>query len=386
MQTAIIPKKPPTPAVARRLAAKPPVKAPAKGFPASKKSRRLTAAEVETFGAELDALQREIMASLGAREADYIRRVRDAVRYTEIGGRALLMAGWFPPAWILGTGLLSFSKIVDNMELGHNVMHGQYDWLNEPSLRGDTYEWDAACDGDAWRHYHNYVHHTFTNIETVDRDIGYAAIRIFASQPWKPHHLVQPVTAVFLALLFQWGVALHDLEVEGIPTGETTLADLRRKLPPVARKALRQLGKDYLFFPALAGPAFLPVAAGNLTANLVRNLWTFAIIFCGHFTADAETFPAESVEDERRGAWYLRQIRGSSNLAGGSWFHFMSGNLSHQIEHHLFPAMPALRYADAAPKVREVCEKYGQNYNSGPFATQLATVAARIVTYAWPFA
>jgi len=338
------------------------------------------------IGAELDALRAEVIAGLGEREARYVRRVQEIVRYTEIGGRGLLVVGWLPPAWLAGTSLLAFSKIVDNMELGHNVMHGQYDWLNEPALRGDTYEWDNACDGDAWRHYHNYVHHTFTNVSEVDRDIGYSMVRIFPSQPWQAHHLVQPISTIFLALLFQWGVALHDLEVEGIPSGKTTVADLRRKLPPVIRKALRQLGKDYLLFPALAGPGFLPVAAGNLTANLARNLWAFAIIFCGHFTADAETFPADSLDDERRGAWYLRQIRGSSNLDGGSWFHFMSGNLSHQIEHHLFPAMPAVRYVDAAPRVRAICEKYGQHYNTGPFARQLGTVAARILRYALPSA
>src|SRR6185295_19891672 len=131
----------------------------------SRLSRGLAPAEREAFGAELDALRSEVMASLGENEAMYIRRVQAIVRYTEVGGRGLLFVGWLPPAWLAGTGLLAFSKIVDNMELGHNVMHGQYDWMNEPSLRGDTYEWDAACDGDAWRHYHNYVHHTFTNIE-----------------------------------------------------------------------------------------------------------------------------------------------------------------------------------------------------------------------------
>ena len=79
------------------------------------------------------------------------------------------------------------------------------------------------------------------------------------------------------------------------------------------------------------------------------------IIFCGHFTADAETFPKSSVVNESRGGWYLRQVRGSSNIAGGRLLDVMSGNLSHQIEHHLFPDLPANRYAEMGPGVRRIC-------------------------------
>jgi linoleoyl-CoA desaturase len=152
----------------------------------------------------------------------------------------------------------------------------------------------------------------------------------------------------------------------------------------VLTKLLRQFAKDFVVFPVLAGPSFLPVLAGNVTANLLRDLWTFAIIFCGHFTADAETFPESVLDGETRGGWYVRQVRGSSNLDGGPLFHFLTGNLSHQIEHHLFPDVPAIRYADMAERVRETCARYGQNYNTGSFWSQFTTVVARIVRYSFP--
>jgi NADPH-dependent stearoyl-CoA 9-desaturase len=353
-------------------------------LPASPRHRALTRADLDAIGAELDALRSEVVASLGEREASYIRQVQAIVRYTEIAGRGLLFAGWLPPAWLAGTSLLAVSKIVDNMELGHNVMHGQYDWMNEPTLRGDTYEWDNACEGDAWRHSHNYLHHTFTNVEGRDRDIGYGFLRLFPTQPWQPLHLIQPAIAVGLAVLFQWGVALHDLELDRVVRGKVPAEKLAREAAPVLRKGLRQLAKDYVLFPVLAGPAFLPVLTGNLVANLARNLWTFGIIFCGHFTADVETFPETVLENESRGAWYVRQMRGSSNLTGGPFFHFLSGNLSHQIEHHLFPDVPAVRYADMAERVRDLCERYGQYYNTGSFWSQFTSVVARIVRYALP--
>ena len=30
-------------------------------------------------------------------------------------------------------------------------------------------------------------------------------------------------------------------------------------------------------------------------------------------------------------------------------------DLSHQIEHHMFPDLPAARYPEMAPRVREIC-------------------------------
>jgi linoleoyl-CoA desaturase len=126
------------------------------------------------------------------------------------------------------------------------------------------------------------------------------------------------------------------------------------------------------------------VLLGNLGANLIRNLWTFAVIFCGHFTADAEVFPESVVEGESRGHWYMRQLRGSSNIEGSPLFHFMTGNLSHQIEHHLFPDIPARRYAEIAPRVRAIAGRYGQRYNTGSFVGQLWSVVKRIVVHSLP--
>lgn len=347
-------------------------------------SRRLSPEEVEAFGAELDALRNEIMAQVGAREAAYIRRTQALVRYTEIGGRALLFAGWLPPAWLAGAGLLGLSKIVENMELAHNVMHGQYDWLNDPSLRGDTYDWDNACDSDAWRHSHNYMHHTFTNVRGKDRDVGYGLLRMFPEQKWSPKYLAQPVNAFMLAAFFEWFVAVHDLEIDRAVAGKKKWREVLRELPPVLRKGARQAGKDYVLFPVMAGPAFLPVFTGNLAANFMRNFWAFAIIFCGHFTEDVTLFEPETLAGETRGAWYLRQLHGSGNLEGGKLLHFMSGNLSHQIEHHLFPDVPAVRYAEMAGRVREICENYGQRYNTGSFAKQFTGVLKRIAHHTLP--
>ena len=142
--------------------------------------------------------------------------------------------------------------------------------------------------------------------------------------------------------------------------------------------------KDYVAFPLLAGPFAPLVFAGNLTANLIRNVWSYMIIFCGHFPEDVQEFTIEETKDETRGMWYFRQILGSANLTGGKLFHILTGNLSFQIEHHLFPDIPAHRHAEISAEVQEICERYGVPYNKGPLPTQFATVVRKIVKLALP--
>jgi fatty acid desaturase len=270
------------------------------------------------------------------------------------------------------------------MEIGHNVMHGQYDWTKDPQLASHDYEWDHACPGSDWRHTHNYEHHTYTNIVGKDRDVGYGFLRVCEEQGWHPRHLAQPLVALSLAFNFQWGVATHHLHVDEFLAGRMSLAELRTRARPFVAKVRWQLLKDYAVFPALALWNAPRVAAGNWLANTARNLWTFAVIFCGHFPEGVAVFREEDTRDESRGEWYLRQLGGSANIEGGSRFHLMTGHLSHQIEHHLFPDLPASRYPEIAPRVRAICERYGQVYSTGSFGRQLRSVAGRLLRLSLP--
>ncbi|MCU1371604.1 MAG: fatty acid desaturase [Ilumatobacteraceae bacterium] len=341
--------------------------------------------QIDALGAELDDLRARTVADLGERDRAYLQSVVRAQRGLEFAGRALLFAGFLPPAWVGGTTALALSKILDNMEIGHNVMHGQYDFLQDPAFQGTTFEWDTSCPGDQWRHSHNYRHHTFTNIIGEDRDIGYGVIRIDEGKPWKPKDLGNPLYALLLATFFQYGVMLHDLEVENLAKGRTTWSDTEQLRSEMARKLASQTLKDYVLWPVLTGPSAPFTLAGNAVANLARNLWSFTIIFCGHFPDGVETFTKEEAADESRGGWYLRQLLGSANIEGGPLFHVMSGNLSHQIEHHLFPDIPAHRYPEMAVEVREICERYGLPYNTGGLAQQFGSVVSKIVRFALPW-
>ena len=347
-------------------------------------SRTLTNDETDAFGRELDALGREVAADLGQRDVAHIRAVIRVARQTEAGGRLLLHFGLDPVSFAAGVAALSTSKILENMEIGHNVMHGQYDWTRDPELDSLRYDWDNVCAAGDWRHSHNYEHHTFTNVLGRDRDIGYGFLRVTPEQPWNVTHLVQPISASMLALLFQWGVAVHDLRLDETLSGKQPLRVLWKRGSPFARKAVWQLAKDYAFYPALALANAPRVAAGNFLANGARNLWTFAIIFCGHFPDGVRMYREDETRDESRGAWYVRQLNGSANIEGGRAFHILTGHLSHQIEHHLFPDVPARRYAEMAPRVREIATRYGQHYNTGSFWRQFTSVVRRIFVHSLP--
>ena len=350
----------------------------------------LTPEALARFGSEIDALRERTVATLGERDARYIRRIHAAVRWSEVLGRGLLMAGlvvpgeWLWVTWLAGALVLAASKILDNMELGHNVMHGQFDWMGDPHYKGKQFEWDIVGTSDNWRKTHNFKHHTYTNVHGMDDDIGYDVLRLFPEQKWHPAALFQPLYAVIFALLFQWGVAIQDLRVGRVFIGRITWAQLAREAAPTLRKSRRQLLKDYLIFPLLGAPIFWQIFLGNLVANGLRNLWTYTVIFCGHFTTHVQTFPKAIVKNETRPQWYLRQILGSSNLTGSKALHIFTGNLSHQIEHHLFPDVPANRYADMAPVVREICQRYGIRYNTGSMVKQFSQVIWRIVRHSFP--
>jgi NADPH-dependent stearoyl-CoA 9-desaturase len=344
----------------------------------------LTPKQIESFGEELDAIRQRVVADLGERDADYIRKVIRAQRGLEAAGRGLMFVGFLPPAWLGGVTALSLSKILDNLEIGHNVMHGQYDWMNDPELSSKGFEWDTACPGDQWRHSHNYMHHTHTNIVGKDRDIGYGVLRMSDDQRWHPYYLGNPVYAALLAIFFQYGVAMHDLELERVTAGKARLSDKRDMLRSIWGKVRQQTLKDYGLFPLLTGPSAPLTLAGNATANLTRNLWSFTIIFCGHFPDGTQEFTEEETAEETRGQWYYRQLLGSANLSGGKLFHVLSGNLSFQIEHHLFPDIPAHRYAEISVEVREICARYGIPYNAGPLHKQFGSVVRKIARLALP--
>jgi fatty acid desaturase len=396
---------------------------------------RLSDEQLEEIGREFDELHDEVRGDLGDRDARYIRGIIALQRRLALLGRAELVASRSKVAWAVGMATLSTAKILENMEIGHNVMHGQWDWMNDPVINSQVWDWDTASTKEAWKHSHNYIHHTYTNILGKDRDLGYEIMRIDPHQRWHPVYLFQPLYNILLMLVFEWGVAVHDLDFTAIRAGEKSMSKVREELKGIAGKARLQIQKDYVAWPLLSAAISTGVEAGvnallerrrgrrerasrrlrdafgrlrrspepprfspsdsfrrtymatlwaDVAANVVRNVWSNAIIFCGHFPDQTYVFSEEEVRDEQPGGRYVRQLIGAANIEGSPFFHVMSGNLGYQVEHHLYPDMPSSRYGEIAPRVREICKEYGLPYNTGPFRKQWGGVQRTILRLAFP--
>jgi linoleoyl-CoA desaturase len=106
---------------------------------------------------------------------------------------------------------------------------------------------------------------------------------------------------------------------------------------------------------------------------------------CGHFPEGVETFEQTELDDaETRGQWYLRQMLGSANISGNRLLHILAGNLSHQIEHHLFPDLPSNRYAEIAPRVRDLFERYNLRYHVAPLPRQVGSAWHKVLRLSLP--
>ncbi|WP_207838719.1 fatty acid desaturase family protein [Williamsia soli] len=344
----------------------------------------LTDMDVKALGDELDSIRSDIEDDRGVRDARYIRRAIALQRGLEVCARATLMGSRRRPLWLLGTALLSSSKIIENMELAHNISHGQWDWMNDPEIHSITWEWDQVGPSSQWKRAHNYTHHIYTNIVGMDDDIGFGILRMTRDVPWRPANLLQPFANIVLAVTFEWGIARHDLDAQKKVDGVGPHERGSRATTIFYRKIGRQLGKDFVLFPALAGRSWKTTVTANAAANLIRNLWAYLVIFCGHFPDGAEKFTVEHYETETKPEWYLRQMLGSANFRAGPVMAFMSGNLCYQIEHHLFPDLPSNRYVEIAQRVEELCDKYDLPYTTGSLGRQYWSALRTIHKLALP--
>lgn len=361
----------------------------------------LTDEDIAEIGRRLEEIEKRHRATLGDADVRYIRTLLRVQRGLDLSARTAIALS---PAMLLpAAAALGIAKILENLEIGHNVMHGQWDWMNDPEVHSSTWEWDNVGPSSGWKHTHNVTHHTYTNIVGMDNDVGYGVLRVTRDRRWQPYHLAQPLTNVLLASLFQWAVGFYDVELGAYFAGKRSWAQTKVKLDETLAKVRKQTTKDYVAFPLVAAGVSAVVAAATgkpllraayrgatragqaaLIGNYMRNLWAYAVIFCGHFPDDVETFTKRTLDNESRAEWYLRQMLGSANFRGGKLLTIMSGNLNYQIEHHLWPDMPSNRYAAMGTEVEALAREYGLPYNTASFPRQFLQVQRTLLKLSLP--
>jgi len=343
-----------------------------------------------SFVAELDELKQRVRARIGADDVAYVTELDRISRATEIVGRALIYTSLEPIAFLVGVGALWIHKQLQTAEIGHSALHGAWDGLpGGERFASETFRWDAPVDEESWRYAHNVRHHGSTNVAGRDPDIRFGPARLTEQTPYSPWHLLAipfVLTVLcpnFLPVINAHVTGLDDVFANnGRPEKLDFLPDrswksVRGAAKRAFRKYIPYYLKEYVFFPACAGPFFWKVMLGNWLAETTRNVYTAATILCGHVGDDVASFPA-GTRACSRGEWCAMQVEASQNFEVSLPVSILCGALDRQIEHHLFPTLPPQRLREIAPLVRSICARYGVRYRTDTWASTLGKALSHI--------
>lgn len=334
------------------------------------------------LGLELDALKARVMASIGADDVRYVKRLDAASKALEVVGRGLIHVSLDPATFGAGVIALWLHKQLQAIEIGHTALHGAYDKLPDAErYASKTFAWDIPIDEESWRDGHNLKHHGHTNIAGRDPDIDFGPIRLTERTPHAAHHRRQLLTT--LLLLFPNFTAFMNPHFTGLtevyrrhqrrptdPQPDQSPAAKRRAWQRTLRKYVPYYLKNYVAFPALAGPLWPKVLVGNWLAETLRDVYSAATIMCGHVGPEVASWP-EGAKPSGRGAWYAMQLEATNNFRVPAPFDVLCGGLEHQIEHHLFPTLPPQRLRQIAPEVETIAKRHGFAYRNASWGKTL---------------
>ncbi len=342
------------------------------------------------FGEELDALKKRTYAKVGAEDVARVRRLDRFSHAMEIVGRVLIHVSPEPITFGLGVVALWLHKQLQATEIGHTALHGAYDGLpGAENYQSKTFRWDVPIDEESWLSGHNVRHHGNTNVAGRDPDIHFGPVRLTQQTPHASHHRWQvPFTVFWLFPSFAFLMNLHFTGLNdayfsnGLPSDMDVLPDrskasVRLAWKKTLRKYVPYYFKNYVFFPALAGPMFWKVLLGNMLAETMRDIYSAATIFCGHVGPETKSYPL-GTRAKSRGQWYAMQIEATNNFEVSRPISILCGGLDRQIEHHLFPSLPPERLREIAPEVRAICEKHGVAYRTDTWGRTLKNALAHV--------
>ncbi|MBD8526714.1 fatty acid desaturase family protein [Pseudomarimonas arenosa] len=356
----------------------------------------LPAIDQAAFRAEIDALRAELNANLGPADLVHLRKMQRWGRLCSLFGYAT--------AWIMinpiSAILIGLGQSARWTMIAHHVLHRGYDRVpgtpRALTSKGFAQGWRRFLDWpewihpQAWNYEHNRLHHFHTG-ELHDPDLV-------------EHHswllrlpvLPMPLKALLIAVLMStwkwlyyapntywaWRQGLANKRQAQLNAAEVAEEDVsnawrllypgERLLLPLTPRALAYwlrcflpyIAFRFVLIPALFLPlghaAFWAVLINSLLAEILSNLHTFLVIVPNHAGDDVYRYDAPI---RNRSEFYLRQVLGSVNYPGGrDLSDFLHGYLNYQIEHHLWPDLPMLKYRQAAPRVKAICQRHGVPY------------------------
>ncbi len=348
------------------------------------------AQRLAAFGKAVDVIRQRVEAELGAEDVAHVRKMNRFSRGMEIVGRTLIQFSFEPLSFLGGVGALWVHKQLQAMEIGHTVLHGVYDKLpGGEKFSSKTFSWDTPIHEESWKHGHNICHHHYTNVAGKDPDINFGPARLTEQTPHHFFHWLQfPFLVAMLAPNLTFFMNLHLTGVNSIYFGNhegkreidgkgVTWPEIKQAHRKALKKYIPYYLKNYVFFPALAGPFFWKVLLGNWMAETMRDLYCAATIYCGHVGEDVADYPA-GTRAQGKGEWYAMQVEATNNFKVCLPLSILCGGLNLQIEHHLFPRLPPARLREISSEVQAVCEAHGVAYHTDSWWNTLKKALAHM--------
>jgi fatty acid desaturase len=353
----------------------------------------LPAVDHHAFAAEIAALRARLVSEIGPADLVHLKKMERWGRMASVLGYAC--------AWIAVNPLAPLLLGIGNMArwtmVTHHVMHRGYDKVPGVSARHHSrtfaqgwrrvIDWLDWMHPAAWAHEHNQLHHFHTG-EFDDPDL-------VEHNGWllRLRGLPRALKVLLIGVLMAtwkfsyyapntWWAWTQHQRIRAHAGAEPPPPSMGRVwrllfpgervvLPLTARAlsfhahcvlpyALVRFGLIPALFLPLGTAAWAAVLINSLLAEIVANVHAFVIIVPNHAGDDVYRFD-QRVADKSE--FYLRQVIGSVNYPGGTdGKDFLMGYLNYQIEHHLWPDLPMLKYREAAPLVREICRRHGVPY------------------------
>ena len=274
-----------------------------------------------------------------------------------------IISGFLPISVMLGLAILlgMFSAFV-GFNICHDAIHGSFSsnkHINKTLgmlfnlLGASPYIWNIS---------HNRVHHTFTNISGHDEDLVIAPglIRIEEDAPKRKIQRYQHWYAFPLYSLasLSWIFRKDFIKIFQQKIGQVSVKH------PIKEYFNLFASKGLYYFLFIVLPlsvlhiTYWQFIIGFIVMHLAQGL-TMGLVFQLAHVVEETDFPDANPTGTMEEAWAEHQMRTTANFSSDSCIAtFFLGGLNRQIEHHLFPKICHIHYAELGKIVKQTANEY----------------------------
>lgn len=353
---------------------------------------------------DIQQLYFQTKAKVGEQDLEHIRHVAAYSHAIKKRSQELIQHADSVQSWYRGIILGALHTLLEFSELGHNILHGSYDHLDEVGeFHSSCWKWDFVTDPSEWKTMHHQNHHPFTNIVGKDHDLGYTILRMMPGQNWYLHNVMQPL--VFASLLLS--PSYYFTLFSAVSAAHTQGQKIFRKA--TFEKSLGLI-KDHILEsyiqPSLNLPfnKILPTLTGNYLVTVLGYAYTLHVLLLEHHADNTVVYQDD--REESKDDYYRRQILTTTNFkpnqvldaylkkildeevkfANPPDFEVFYGGLDTHLEHHLFPDLPCNRQREVREQVKAICARHGLTYNIIEFKQALSYIYKNVFKLGLPFA